>query len=105
MDLHHLADLLADQSAEGKAYLEFIRNQQMSVGLYVLRAGDIDRQQPHREDEIYVVMRGRGRFTAGDEMRDIQGGDVIFVPAALPHRFHDITDELHLVVVFAPPES
>ena len=105
MDLHHLADLLADQSAGGKAYLEFIRNQQMSVGLYVLRAGDIDRQQPHREDEIYVVMRGRGRFTAGDEMRDIQGGDVIFVPAALPHRFHDITDELHLVVVFAPPES
>ena len=105
MDLHHLADLAADQSAKGKPYLEFLRSESLSVGLYVLRAGDVDRQQPHREDEIYVVMSGRARFTAGGETRDARAGDTIFVAANVAHRFHDITDDLQLVVVFAPPET
>lgn len=105
MDLHHLADLLAGQSASGRAYLEFLRSESLSVGLYVLPAADVDRQQPHREDEIYVVMSGRSRFTAGDQTRDVSQGDVIFVAAGVAHRFHDITTDLQLVVVFAPPES
>jgi mannose-6-phosphate isomerase-like protein (cupin superfamily) len=77
----------------------------MSVGLYVLRVGDVDRQQPHREDEVYVVMSGRARFTAGDETRDVNIGDTIFVAAGVSHRFHDITEDMQLIVVFAPPES
>ena len=105
MDLHHLADLLADQSAAGRPYLEFLRSDSLSVGLYVLRAREVDRQQPHREDEIYVVMRGRSRFEAGDDDREVNPGDVIFVAAHVPHRFHDITEDLELIVVFAPPET
>jgi mannose-6-phosphate isomerase-like protein (cupin superfamily) len=105
MDLHHLADVLAEQSAGGRAYLEFLRSDSLSVGLYVLRVGDVDRQQPHREDEIYVVMSGRSRFTAGEDTRQVTAGDTIFVAAGVPHRFHDVTEELHLVVVFAPPET
>jgi mannose-6-phosphate isomerase-like protein (cupin superfamily) len=105
MDLHHLADLLADQSAGGRAYLEFLRSESLSVGLYVLRVGDVDRQQPHREDEVYVVLSGRSRFTAGEETREVAAGDTIFVAAGVAHRFHDIADDLHLIVVFAPPET
>ncbi|MEA2676019.1 MAG: hypothetical protein QOJ81_160 [Chloroflexota bacterium] len=105
MDLRSIADLLAEQSASGRAYLEFLRSDALSVGLYVLRVGDIDRQQPHGEDEIYVVMSGRSRFTAGDETRDVVPGDTIFVAAGVPHRFHDITDDMQLIVVFAPPET
>jgi mannose-6-phosphate isomerase-like protein (cupin superfamily) len=105
MGLHHLADLLADQSAAGRPYLEFLRSNDLSVGLYVLKVGDVDRQQPHGEDEIYVVMSGRSRFTAGEDTRDVQPGDVIYVARQVPHRFHEITDDLHLIVVFAPPET
>jgi mannose-6-phosphate isomerase-like protein (cupin superfamily) len=105
MDIHRLTDLLAQQAAGGRAYLEFLRSDSLSVGLYVLRAGDIDRQQPHNEDEIYVVMSGRSRFTAGDETRDVNPGDTIFVAAGVSHRFHDITADLQLIVVFAPPET
>lgn len=50
------------------------------------------------------MLAGRSRFTAGDQTRDVEPGDTIFVPANVEHRFHDITDELRLVVVFAPPE-
>jgi mannose-6-phosphate isomerase-like protein (cupin superfamily) len=105
MDLHHLADLLGDQAAAGKPYLEFLRSNDLSVGLYVLPAGGVDKQQPHREDEIYVVMSGSAQFTAGDSTRDVLPGDVIYVAKEVPHRFHDITADMQLIVLFAPPES
>lgn len=87
-----------------RAYVELLREDSMSAGLYVLPLGAVDGQSPHTEDEIYVVQSGRSRFTAGDETRDVAPGDVIYVPARVPHRFHDITEELRLAVVFAPPE-
>jgi mannose-6-phosphate isomerase-like protein (cupin superfamily) len=105
VDAHRLAELLGKQSTSGRPYLEFLRSEAMSVGLYVLDAGATDGQSPHHEDEIYVVLAGRSRFTAGDETRDVVTGDVIYVAAGVPHRFHDISEGLHLVVVFAPPET
>jgi mannose-6-phosphate isomerase-like protein (cupin superfamily) len=99
-----LAALLERRRHSGEQYLEFVREESMSVGLYVLPMGATDEQQPHTEDEVYVVLAGRSRFTAGDETRDVSAGDTIFVPAGEEHRFHDITEELRLIVVFAPPE-
>ena len=97
--------LLNEQARGGRPYLEFLRSASMSVGLYVLDAGAVDRQSPHREDEVYVVLAGRSRFTAGDDSRDVAPGDTIYVSAGMPHRFHDITEQLRLIVVFAPPET
>ncbi|MFN8621828.1 MAG: cupin domain-containing protein [Chloroflexota bacterium] len=105
MEHHPLAVLAAAQAASGAPYLEFLRQPSMSIGLYVLPAGATDGQSPHTEDEAYVVLAGRSRFTAGDETRAVAPGDTIFVPAGVPHRFHDITDELRLIVLFAPPEG
>jgi mannose-6-phosphate isomerase-like protein (cupin superfamily) len=98
-------DFEALLAAGSRPYLEFLREASMSAGLYVLPAGAVDRQSPHNEDEIYIVMAGRSQFTAGDEVRDAAPGDVIFVPARVPHRFHDIVEELRIIVLFAPPES
>ena len=98
-------DLARDQSATDKPYLEFIRSRSMSVGLYVLEAGAVDHQSPHFEDEGYVVLAGRSRFSAGNKTRDVGPGDTIFVPAGVPHQFHDITEQLRVIVVFAPPET
>ena len=105
MELHPLARLAAGQAASAEPYLEFLRRPSMSIGLYVLAAGATDGQSPHTEDEAYVVLAGRSRFTAGPETREVAPGDTVFVPAGLPHHFHDITQELRLIVVFAPPEG
>ena len=105
MNLRSLADLRTAQAAAGNPYLEFLRSGSVSVGLYVVRAGEMDPQQPHAEDEVYVVLSGRARFTTGEETRYVATGDVIFVAAGVAHRFHDISADLDLVVVFAPPES
>jgi quercetin dioxygenase-like cupin family protein len=50
-------------------------------------------------------MHGRARITVGDEARAVSPGDVVFVAAQVPHHFHDIEEDLEVVVVFAPAES
>jgi len=94
------------QRAEnGQFYREFLRVSSMSAGLYVLPPGSIDPQAPHHEDEMYYVIRGRAHFRAGDQDREVSPGSVLFVAAEVNHRFYDITEELAVLVFFAPAES
>jgi mannose-6-phosphate isomerase-like protein (cupin superfamily) len=97
---------IEEQRAEsGKLYREFLRVPAMSAGLYVLPAGATDLQKPHREDEIYYVVRGRAHCKAGSEDREVTAGSMIFVAAEVGHRLYDITEELVLLVFFAPAET
>ena len=105
MEVHELADVAARREASGRAYLEFLSVPDLSIGLYVLAPGQPDLQQPHTEDEVYYVISGRGRITVGDEVRDVRAGSIVFVEATVPHRFHDITEELNLLVAFGPAEG
>jgi mannose-6-phosphate isomerase-like protein (cupin superfamily) len=105
MDAHELADLVDRRADSGRPYLEFISVPDLSVGLYVLAVGQPDRQKPHGEDEVYYVVSGAGRITVGDEVRDVRPGTVVFVAAKVPHRFHDITEDLTLFVAFGPAEG
>lgn len=104
MDAFDLAGLSARHAAEGSPYLEFLRRSSLSVGLYVVPAGGIDAQQPHGEDEVYVVMAGRGIIRVAEEDRDVIPGSVVFVAAGVEHRFHTITGDLSILVLFAPAE-
>jgi len=100
-----LSEVEEQLAASGKLYREFMRVPAMSVGLYALAAGATDRQKPHREDEVYYVLRGRARFKAGSEDREVSAGSVIFVAAEVGHRFYDILEDLAVLVVFAPAET
>ena len=100
-----VSPLEEQQTQAGKSYLEFLRVPAMSAGLYVLPAGGSDSQSPHQEDELYYVIRGKARMRVGDESQPVGAGSVIFVEARAEHRFHDITEELAVLVFFAPAES
>ena len=100
-----LAEIEEQRNQSGKSYREFLRVPAMSAGLYVLPAGGTDPQKPHREDEVYYVIRGRARFKAGVEDREVVAGSVIFVAAEVGHRFYDIAEELAVLVFFAPAET
>jgi mannose-6-phosphate isomerase-like protein (cupin superfamily) len=100
-----LPEIEEQRVQSGKTYREFLRVPAMSAGLYLLPAGATDRQKPHREDEIYYVVRGSARFKAGSEDREVSVGSVIFVAAEVGHRFYDITEELAVLVFFAPAET
>jgi mannose-6-phosphate isomerase-like protein (cupin superfamily) len=105
MNAFELADLTARRETSGKPYLEFITVPDLSVGLYVLAAGQPDLQQPHGEDEVYYVVAGAGKVRVGDDVRDVGPGSIVFVAATVPHRFHDITEDLTLFVAFGPAEG
>jgi len=98
-------DIDRERAQTGNLYREFLRVPAMSAGLYVLPAGATDPQKPHREDEMYYVIRGRARFRAGDEDAEVSAGSVLFVAAEVAHRFYDITEELSVLVFFVPAES
>lgn len=104
MDVIAVEALLRDQAASGRLYHEFLRTHDLSAGLYVLPAGGVDPQEPHTEDELYHVISGRGRITVGSEDRPVEAGSLVFVAADVPHRFHDIAEQLVIVVVFGPAE-
>jgi len=88
-----------------RAYREILRVPSMSAGVYELRARCIDGQSPHREDELYFVLRGEATFTASGQRRKVKTGSLIYVRAGVEHRFEEIVEDLRLLVVFSPPES
>jgi quercetin dioxygenase-like cupin family protein len=105
MEASDLTRLLAGHDFSKEPYLEFLRAPSLSVGLYVLPAGATDPQQPHTEDEVYHVVSGKGRIRVGAEDRAVEAGTVVFVEAGVDHRFHDIEEDLRVLVFFAPAEG
>src|SRR3954462_8964540 len=105
MDAFELAELIAERAASGRPYLEFLSVPDLSVGLYVLGAGQPDLQQPHTEDEVYYVIAGRGSVTVGEEILAVQPGSIIFPAADVPPRFRAITEALTRLVAFGRAEG
>jgi mannose-6-phosphate isomerase-like protein (cupin superfamily) len=104
-DICDVAKLLERRAQGGKPYLEFLRVASMSAGLYVLPAGGTDRQIPHREDELYYVIRGRARMRVASEEHAVGEGSTIFVAAEVEHGFFEVEEELVVLVFFSPAEN
>lgn len=105
MDAFELGEVAEERARIGRRYLEFLRVPSISAGLYVLAAGTEDPQQPHAEDEVYYVVRGRATIRVADEDRPVGPGSVVFVAAHVPHRFYTIEEDLEVLVIFAPAEG
>jgi mannose-6-phosphate isomerase-like protein (cupin superfamily) len=105
MEAFEVDGVEASRLAAGELYHEFLRVDSMSAGLYVLRAREDDPQTPHGQDELYYVVSGRGRFRVDEHDRPVGPGSIIYVEAGAEHSFHTITQDLTVLVVFAPPEA
>lgn len=103
MDAYELADVLSQHSSLGQLYYEFFRAQALSLGMYVLTAGATDPQRPHTEDEVYYVVSGSGVIQVDGEDRAVTAGSIVYVARDVAHRFHSITEDLNILVFFAPP--
>ena len=103
MDAFELSEIVEAHSRLGQPYHEFFRASTLSLGLYVLRAGQPDPQTPHTEDEVYYVAQGRGSIRVANEDRAVAAGSTVFVKTGVEHRFHSITEDLVILVFWAPP--
>jgi mannose-6-phosphate isomerase-like protein (cupin superfamily) len=71
----------------------------LEIGVYVLVAPEPDRQQPHDDDEVYIVLEGRGVLDVAGQQVELREGHALFVPAGAEHRFSGY-EELSLLVIF-----
>lgn len=96
---------LANRNRQQKdPYLEFLRVPALSAGLYMLPAGGVDPQLPHTEDEVYYIVSGRAVLRVDQEDQEVGPGSLVFVAANVEHRFHSISEDLSVLVFFAPAE-
>lgn len=101
----NIEDLSAQRAKTDLPYLEFLRLESMSGYIYELAAGTVDEQEPHDQDEIYYVVKGKSDFTVNDETVAIKPGDILYVKKFATHLFSNITEDLSLLVIFAPPDT
>ena len=87
----------------GERHAVLLERGQIEVELYQPR--DIDPQQPHRRDEIYIVVEGSGTFVVGNDRMTFGPGDFLFAPAGVVHRFEYFSNDLTLWVIFYGPDG
>src|SRR5215204_6329482 len=92
MDAFVAEELLAGLDPGGHDFAEFFRSSTLSLTVARWPAGSMDDQEPHTEDEVYYVVSGRARLRVAEE-----------VAAGVEHRFHDIEEDLRVIVFWAPP--
>ena len=108
--MHVLSDagaFTAPGAGSGVHWAEHLSVSDLSVGTYSIAAGADDDQEPHTEDEIYVVTAGQATLQAGGpggQAAPVGPGSVIYVPAGEPHHFTTVTSDLAAIVLFAPAE-
>ncbi|HET7420649.1 MAG TPA: cupin domain-containing protein [Candidatus Dormibacteraeota bacterium] len=106
MKAHEVPDIDPQpRDDDGHGYVDFLASEKLSVGLAIWKAGSTDRQRPHREDEVYYVISGRGTIRVAGEDRPVREGSLVFVAAGVDHRFHDIEEDLRVLVFWAPPHE
>src|SRR5918998_4988887 len=89
--------------AGGARFAEVLEHGSLVVELYAPRG--TDPQTPHTRDEVYVIVQGSGEFLNDGERQRFGPGDLLFVPAHVPHRFERFTDDLAMWVIFYGPEG
>jgi mannose-6-phosphate isomerase-like protein (cupin superfamily) len=84
-------------------FVTLFKHGSMQVEWY--QPNKIDRQTPHRQDELYVIACGSGMFYNNGERTSFGVGDVLFVPAGNEHRFENFTDDFATWVIFYGPDG
>ncbi|MGG3726753.1 cupin domain-containing protein [Bacillus wiedmannii] len=104
MKNYQLTQILREKRNIDKNYYEFLHETDLSMGIYELKAGSLDIQQPHTEDEVYYIINGRAQLEVESENIFVESGSIIYVKANMEHRFHTIEEDLTVLVFFAPAE-
>jgi mannose-6-phosphate isomerase-like protein (cupin superfamily) len=87
----------------GERFAELLRHGSLSVEVYAPRGHDP--QQPHAQDELYIVYGGHGVFLDGENRVAFAAGDALRVPAGRVHRFENFSEDFVTWVVFYGPQG
>lgn len=99
-ETHDLSVIMSVMEQNDARWVPFLKKEKLLAGVYTLKAGDTDQQQPHDTDEIYYVAEGSGIIEINGSTQPVNKGNIIYVPAGAQHQFTEITADLVLLVVF-----
>lgn len=89
-------------STDNPFNIVFDRGDEISVELYA--PVGTDKQQPHERDELYIIASGHGTLSRGKELVTFEAGDLLYVPAYVPHRFETFSEDFKTWVIFYGPK-
>lgn len=102
----HLAEAQAGiPGPAGEHSVSFLQHGTLNVKLSLSLPVPPNQQTPHAQDEVNVVVRGRGVLLHDGERDPFESGDLLFVAAGTEHRFEDFTEDLAVWVVFYGPRG
>jgi mannose-6-phosphate isomerase-like protein (cupin superfamily) len=104
---YEIEELIKKRAESKRAYLSFLNEPTMNMGVFFLPKDGVDRQSPHDLDEVYYVLSGKAILEVDGDDIPCKPGSVLFVKAHAKHRFHSIDEDLTLLVFFsaAKPEE
>jgi len=98
-----IAEAGAELARSGKEFVTLFTQGTLEVEIY--RPVSVDRQKPHKKDELYVIINGTGTFVHGGQRTAFHEGDTLFVRAGIPHCFEDFSPDFATWVFFYGPEG
>jgi mannose-6-phosphate isomerase-like protein (cupin superfamily) len=98
-----IAQAGAELARSGKESVTLFRQGTLEVEIY--RPVGVDRQEPHKKDELYVIINGIGTFVHDGQRTPFHEGDTLFVRAGVRHRFEDYSPDFATWVFFYGPEG
>jgi mannose-6-phosphate isomerase-like protein (cupin superfamily) len=93
--------LYSKMDRDNSEFLTFFDLEHLQVGILRLRPGEIDTQEPHSTDEVYMVLEGDGFIEIGNKSYDLNKDLFIYVPAQVKHRFHGNKQEILALYFFS----
>ncbi|MBT8300999.1 MAG: cupin domain-containing protein [Maribacter sp.] len=94
---------LAQLSLNGSPFKTLFEYGTLSVEIY--KPEEIDLQQPHERDEVYIIIAGSGEFLNDGQRTTFEQGDFLFVPAGIEHRFENFSADFSTWVIFYGPDG
>lgn len=93
--------LYSKMDRDNSEFLTFFDLEHLQAGILRLRPGEIDTQEPHSTDEVYMVLEGDGFIEIGNKSYDLNKDLFIYVPAQVKHRFHGNKQEIVVLYFFS----
>jgi mannose-6-phosphate isomerase-like protein (cupin superfamily) len=95
-----LDELVAQVQPGTLSLKEFLRTPSLSCSIYHVPTGSPDMARAHEEDELYLVLEGRGRLRVGESEHEVRAGTLMYVHAACDHTFFAVESDLTVLAFF-----
>ena len=89
---------MARLAQSGERYVTLLKNRRLELEYY--KPVGTDPQKPHTRDEMYFVLSGHGIFVCDGKRSEFEPGEVMYVPAGVPHRFERFSEDFATWAIF-----